>query len=71
MIVGTIVNIYLDVNRFRVWVKFSNGSEEYFMFDDSVSVDEIKRVVQERVEYYNQLEQKEGALKTELEGTEI
>lgn len=71
MVVGTITNIYLDVNKFRVWVKFSNGSEEYFMFDDNVSADDIRRLVQERVSYFNSLEQTEKALKNELEGIEV
>lgn len=66
MITSTITNITLEINRFRVFLTFSNGAEENNLFPDTCVAQDIKNWKNEREDYYNQLEIKLSEFKTEL-----
>lgn len=65
-----ISNIVLDKDRFRVFVSFDNGIEEVNVFQPGVVANDILAWVQSRVEYYQDLIDKEQQLLAELKEKE-
>lgn len=67
----TITNISLDADRFRVYIKLSNGVEENNLFMPQVTSTEIIAWATERKLYYEELEAKELELQSALNNLEL